>query len=78
LVKNGIDINHTTKDHCNALFSCVMDKRLDLVQYLVEEGIDINCKSSHNDRPIDLARTKYKNKEIYEYLKKKELKLNEK
>ena len=55
-----------------------MEKKLELVQYLVEEGIDINCKNSDNQRPIDYARSQYKNKEIYEYLKKKEDELNAK
>ncbi|ORY27424.1 ankyrin [Neocallimastix californiae] len=78
LVSNGVDVYQTTTYGHNALFASVMVQSLDLVQYFVEKGIDINCKCYNNMRPIDLARTVFKNKEIYEYLKKKDDELNEK
>ena len=53
----------------NALFA----QSLNWVQYLVEEGVDINRRNNSNQRTINLARTKYRNKEIYEYQKKKKL-----
>jgi hypothetical protein len=35
--------------------------------------VDINRRNNSNQRTINLARTKYRNKEIYEYQKKKKL-----
>jgi len=58
----------------NALFA----QSLNWVQYLVEEGVDINRRNNSNQRTINLSRTKYRNKEIYEYLMNKKKKKKKK
>jgi len=61
----------------NPLHSAVIGGQLDVVKYLVSQGLDANAKDNYGDTPLHIAVSRYKIK-IVEYLASQSVKLDSK
>jgi ankyrin repeat protein len=61
LLKHGADINTTNSDGQNALYSYINEKdSTEVVQFLVDKGIDVNCQSKIYCPPLDTCASEKK------------------
>ncbi|MBQ8445010.1 MAG: ankyrin repeat domain-containing protein, partial [Opitutales bacterium] len=54
-VENGVSLNATDWKNASALFSSVMNRKIEIVKYLVENGADIHSKTYPGYTPFSYA-----------------------
>ena len=54
-VENGVSVNATDWTNASALFSAVMNRKIEIVKYLVEHGADIHSKTYPGYTPFSYA-----------------------
>ncbi len=68
LLENGLDFHQTDEDGLNAIDIAIKFKRLDMVKYCIDKGVDINTtKRPSGIKPITLAAC-FNNTEIVQLL----------
>ena len=68
LLENGLDLNQIDEDGLSAIDIAIKFKRLDMVQYCIDKGIDINItRRPSGITPITLAAC-FNNTEIVQFL----------
>lgn len=73
LLKNGLDLNETTRDGRTLLFTAIKNKKFNLLEWLIKQGIDVNKKDTSGLSPLLLAaKLTWSEKEISELLEKGE------